>query len=332
MLTRAQPVASAASSDCVVADPAGQLDRARRACATTPREQRRGWTPGRRPRPGRPGGSTPRRPAARRSAAASGSPYDGLACRPRPGRGGPPGRRRRRRRAARSGAARLHRVSDQLQPVGSSAAPASPDFSGWNWVAHSGAVLDGGDERLAVLGPGQRGACAAAPAQDRDGVGVHEVEPLVASSRRTAPARRAAGRCSSPCAAAPGRPAGRRRRASRRSPSVALAVLDARRRTAPACPTQMPSTGRPPASALGDDLVPADRAQPGHAGGERADAGHDQPVGLAAPVGSRRSRSDVARRPAASGPQRPSGGCRTRSRGRRRSAARGHRSQRRPWC
>ena len=31
--------------------------------------------------------------------------------------------------------------------LASRAAPASPDFSGWNWVAHSGAVLDRGHER-----------------------------------------------------------------------------------------------------------------------------------------------------------------------------------------
>ena len=44
-------------------------------------------------------------------------------------------------------------------------------------------------------------------------------------------------------------------------------------------PTQMPSTGRPrqPRSTI---AAAADRGQPGHARGERADAGHDQPVGL----------------------------------------------------
>ena len=44
-------------------------------------------------------------------------------------------------------------------------------------------------------------------------------------------------------------------------------------------PTQMPSTGRPPASRGPITGPPPTRAQPGHAGGERADAGHHQPVG-----------------------------------------------------
>ena len=38
----------------------------------------------------------------------------------------------------------------------SRARPASPDFSGWNWVADERAVLDGGHEPLAVGGPGDQ--------------------------------------------------------------------------------------------------------------------------------------------------------------------------------
>ena len=50
-------------------------------------------------------------------------------------------------------------------------------------------------------------------------------------------------------------------------------------------PTQMPRTGRRAGQPLGDDLVAADRPQPGHAGRERADARHDQPVGAQRRVG-----------------------------------------------
>ena len=63
-------------------------------------------------------------------------------------------------------------------------------------------------------------------------------------------------------------------------------------------PTQMPSTGRPPASRRPITSWPRDRAQPGHAGGERADAGHDESVGVLGrlPVGGQRR----PRRPARS--------------------------------
>ena len=44
-------------------------------------------------------------------------------------------------------------------------------------------------------------------------------------------------------------------------------------------PTQMPSTGRPPASRRSITCGPLHRAQPGHAGRERADARHHEPVG-----------------------------------------------------
>ena len=112
---------------------------------------------------------------------------------PAPARAGPPGaanaagaaaggatgaraRRRSWRRSARAAAAlRRHatygcRLLSLVPPPGavlahadsvrtqlaSSRAPAAPDFSGWNWVARQRPVLDGGHERLAVLGPGQR--------------------------------------------------------------------------------------------------------------------------------------------------------------------------------
>ncbi len=44
---------------------------------------------------------------------------------------------------------RTHRVRASWQQR----APASPDFSGWNWVAAQRTVLDRGDERLAVRRP-----------------------------------------------------------------------------------------------------------------------------------------------------------------------------------
>ena len=159
----------------VVADAAAHLDRRCRACRRSG-PAARGCGRGRTPRRGRPGGSTRRRrPASaapprpgRRSASPS---------RPRPARAGRPGRRRRRRRAAARGAGHrrcapgcgdgavggsygprhrrdaIDRVGaapevgrpPTLQPVAASApscaagaAPASPDFSGWNWVADSG--------------------------------------------------------------------------------------------------------------------------------------------------------------------------------------------------
>ena len=45
-------------------------------------------------------------------------------------------------------------------------------------------------------------------------------------------------------------------------------------------PTQMPSTGRPPGEPTADDLVAVHAPEPGHAGGEGADAGHDQAVAV----------------------------------------------------
>ena len=129
--------------------------------------------------------------------------------------------------------------------------------------------------RLAVLGPGHQRARRTAvgrriPAPVADGVGVHEVEPLVGAS--PANSARALGRptvfqpmCGSdrrPGAARPRRatpPAlGRPRRARRRA------------RTGSACRRRCPApAGRRPAAV--DELGPRG-PQPGHAGGEGADA------------------------------------------------------------
>ena len=152
------------------------------------------------------------------------------------------------------------------------------------------------------------------------GVGMHEVKRGPGSSPASSrdPAR--ASPCSSPCAAAPARPAGSPCPATRRSPGCARrarrrlehhlhAHADAQHRARPGQPAV-------------DDQVAADRAQAGHAGGERADPRHDQAVASSA----------AAKSAVTSGPRRPgpgpagrTAGCPSRNRGRRPGA--GSRSQ-----
>ena len=147
----------------------------------------------------------------------------------------------------------------------SSVAPASPDFSGWNWVAHSGPFSTAATNRCAVLGPGdQRGAGAVVGHQlpAPYGVGVHEVEPLVLDAGEQRRCRRGASTvfqpmCGRTSALGAARPCPATRR-SRRCPRRARR----RARRAPACPRRCPSTGRPPASAPADQLGPVHRAQP----------------------------------------------------------------------
>ena len=128
------------------------------------------------------------------------------------------------------------RLSTQLR---SSAAPASPDFSGWNWVAHSGPFSTAATNRSppcsAQVTSGDAGAVVGDQGPGAHGVGVHEVEPLVLDAGEQRASRRARRRCSSPCA-------GTTRRLQpldhARPLAAALgldAVLDARARTAPAC-------------------------------------------------------------------------------------------------
>ena len=97
----------------------------------------RGCGRDRTPRRGRRGGSTPRPPPASAAQPRRGR-RTASPTRPRPGPAGRPGRRRcRRRGGARDVSWSLpdQRVWTQLR---SSWAPASPDFSGWNWVALRG--------------------------------------------------------------------------------------------------------------------------------------------------------------------------------------------------
>ena len=126
-------------------------------------------------------------------------------------------RSRRPRSRARSLAHGRHRRAAALtacaSQLRSSAAPASPDFSGWNWVAAQRPVLDRGDERLAVLGRGdRRRSTASAVGRRSRGVRVHEVEPgRRRAARRTAPSRPAASTvfqpmCGSDRRAQPARP------------------------------------------------------------------------------------------------------------------------------
>ncbi len=132
---------------------------------------------------------------------------------------------------------RAHRVRTQLR---SRAAPASPDFSGWNWVRRQRAVLDGGDEPVAaVLGPGHQGRpgdgrASPAPSAGRRRSARSRTAPPRRRRRARSRARRPR-RCSSPCAARPAPGAARPRRATRRSPRSRRRARP-RARRAPACP------------------------------------------------------------------------------------------------
>ena len=163
--------------------------------------------------------------------------------RPRPAPAGPPGRRPRRRRAARSVRAhrspiggvwarsspRASRVSSQLDKT---SRPASPDFSGWNWVADSGAVLDRGDERLAVLGHRDLAASAAAGPRRLQSAARRSARSRTAcpaSSPRTAPSRRATSTVFQPMCGSTGASSRSTVPGQTPQPSVRSAVLDTRR-------------------------------------------------------------------------------------------------------
>ena len=286
MLTRRQPVAERGLQRLVVADAAAHLDvdveraddlglqlavlargrtrrRGRRGAATRPRRP----ASGARPRPGR-----RRRARSRR----------------RPGRAGRPalgdvdgGQQLEVVHAAHGvlvswGTRRRTSVATQLRSSGGAGVAG---LLGVELGGPQRAVLDGGDEPVAaVLGPGHQRArgcgrwCAASSRARRRSARSRTARPRC---RRTArDARGRPRRCSSPCAAPPGPAAARRCRATRRSPSVSTPCSTPRsNRTC--MPTQMPSTGRPPARRRPMMRLAADRAQPGHARGVGPDAGHD---------------------------------------------------------
>ena len=200
-------------------------------------------------------------------------------------------------------------------------APASPDFSGWNWVAAQRAVLDGRHEtarRARSTSP--RGAAMRSsvgvqrPAAG--GVGVHEVEPLALHPGEQPGSAGDRAPCSSPCAAGPGPAAARPRRATPRTRGLD-AVLDAEVEQHLHARRRCRAPARPPASRRPTSSAPLDLHEPAHAGREGADARHDQTVGRErglAVGGDRRRRRRPARAPA-----RPSARCPTRSRARRRT-------------
>ena len=115
--------------------------------------------------------------------------------------------------------------------VASRCAPASPDFSGWNWVATSGpfsTAATNGSPCVAQVTSGVRSvSLVGRSSQRRTRVGVHEVEALVLDARRTARAARAPRRCSTPCAAARARAAARPSPGHSPQPCGVDAVLDA---------------------------------------------------------------------------------------------------------
>ena len=174
----------------------------------------------------------------------------------------------------------VQRLATQLR---SSAAPASPDFSGWNWVADSGPFSTAATNRSppcsAQVTSGARVRSLVTQRPVAHGVGVHEVEPLALDAGEQHACPRGPRRCSSPCAARRAPAAARRRPGHSSQPCGLDAVLDAALEEhlhADADAEHRAAAGEPAA----DHLVAADRAQPGHAGGEGADAGDDQTVGV----------------------------------------------------
>ena len=166
----------------------------------------------------------------------------------------------------------------------SSAAPASPDFSGWNCVADSGPFSTAASERARRARPRSAGGAGDRRRRRRaapSGARRRSARSRTARARRREQrgARRGTSTVFHPmCGSTGARRAARRRPATRRSPRSARR---ARRPVSKSTcmPTQMPSTGRPPASRRPISAGPATDAQARHARGERADARHDQPVG-----------------------------------------------------
>ena len=135
-------------------------------------------------------------------------------------------------------------------------------------------VLDGGDERLAVLGRRDEAVGVGAPRRSgRSRTGSRR------PTLRTRSSRPAPERCSSPCAAAPARAAVRPGRAARRGPRTRRRARR-RPRTAPACRRRCRAPGARQRAASSSTARAPTLVQPGHAGRERADPRHDQPVRL----------------------------------------------------
>ena len=187
--------------------------------------------------------------AASGSAAASAPPCARRA-RPRPlglRLASPPRARARPGAAARSLLMTL--LAKRRYPVARAAtAPASPDFSGWNWVAISGPFSTAATNRSPpVLGPGHQrrlGAAVGLELPAAYAVGVDEVEALVLEPPRTVRVPSGARRCSTPCGVQREPGAARRPRATRRTPRSRRRARR-RARTAPACRRRCRARGRP---------------------------------------------------------------------------------------
>ena len=171
----------------------------------------------------------------------------------------------------------------------STVAPASPDFSGWNWVAASAPFSTAATKSSpwwAHVTSGGRSDVGLLHLPPAHGEAVHEVEAGVGGQAREQ--RGARGR-------AHGVPAHVRQDVglealdgARPLPAAlgALAPLDAeveQHLHADADAEHRPAAREPSA----DDPRPVDGREPRHARGERPDAGHDQPVGVQRGVGVR---------------------------------------------
>ena len=161
------------------------------------------------------------------------------------------------RRAAAAGAAaraaaraRLRAACSQRAPASSRAAcaPASPDFSGWNWVA-----LTSPSSTAATNGS----PCTGARHQPRRvvrGVGVHEVEPGVRGrGRRTASSPAHASTVFQPMCGSTGARSGSTRPGQHARARRSRRRARRRRRTAPACRRRCRAPAAAPRSRVGDD-------------------------------------------------------------------------------
>ena len=203
-------------------------------------------------------------------------------------------------------------VDSQLR---NSSAPASLDFSGWNWVAHNGPFSTAATNRSPCTAQVTVGAANRPPpsASNRSSsVGVDEVEPLV----RDAAEQDGLGlRCN-------GRPAHVRHDRSRQPVDNPRPLAEARRAhtVLVAClehdlhPDADPEHGPAPGQTTVDHLVTAHPAQARHARREGSDARNHEPVGTEGGVevgGQRRRRRRHVRARAPRNAR-----CRSRSRGR----------------
>ena len=170
----------------------------------------------------------------------------------------------------------------ERDPVAQQGAPASPDFSGWNWVAAEGPFSTAATKRSppcsaqVTSGARVRVRRSSPSRARRRSARSRTARPR---RRRTATCRRPASTVFQPMCGT----TGRLQPLDDARPLVAArgldAVLDAALEEdlhADADAEHRSAAGQPPA----DHLVTADRPQAGHARGERADAGHDEPVGL----------------------------------------------------